>query len=106
MAALSISSGVKRMRSELEVSLSIGTLYTGLVVLLYVAVGLFKQIFVLVQFVFEEGFAKRLFHKSLASIGVLPFGEPNLAHDIVDVRDHALDDDRRLVGLHLKNKYF
>ena len=51
------------------------------------------------KFVPEEGLAQRLFDLTLASLCALPTWKPDQAHDLVDVRDHALDHDGRRGGL-------
>ena len=47
--------------------------------------------YVLVQPVFEEGFAKSFLHFAFTDVGVLPPVEADDAHNLVDVTDHALD---------------
>ena len=66
------------------------------VVLLDVAVGLVEQLLVGVQLVFEQRSTQFLLHQSLALGRVLPVGEADLLHDVVDVGDDALDDDVRI----------
>ena len=48
------------------------------------------------QLVLQERPSKFLLHEALALRGVLPVGEADFLHDIVNVRDDALDDDVRV----------
>ncbi len=47
------------------------------------------------QLVFEEGLAQCLLHLTLASLSALPTGKAHQAHNLIDVRNHSLDQDRR-----------
>jgi hypothetical protein len=51
------------------------------------------------ELVLEERATKRSLDLALACSGLLPTVEPNDSHDVIDVVDDALDDDRRLLVL-------
>ncbi|MNF79789.1 hypothetical protein D3C84_620150 [compost metagenome] len=53
------------------------------------------------QLVLEKSLAQCLLHLALASLSSLPTWEAHQTHDFVDVRDHALDHNRRLGRLNL-----
>ena len=57
------------------------------------------------QLVFQEGPPEFLLHQTLALRGVLPVGEAHFLHDIVNVRDDALDDDVRVGVLRFPEEF-
>jgi hypothetical protein len=67
------------------------------VVLPDVPIGAIERLLVLVELVLEERLAGRHLHLTLTRVGLLPAGESDIAHDLVDVGHDALDDDRRVL---------
>ena len=76
-----------------------------LIILTDVSIRPVKEVLVGVKFVFEEGAAEGLFHFPLALSGGLPAVEADLLHDVVNVGHDALDDDMRVLALHLVEKF-
>ena len=66
---------------------------SALVILTDVAVGFIEQILVSVKLVLQEGASQLSLHQPLALRGVLPVGETDFLHNVVDVGDDALDND-------------
>jgi hypothetical protein len=71
------------------------------VVLPHIPVRPVKQLLILMQLVFEQGLSERHLDLPLAGVGVLPAVEADVADDLVNVVDDALDHDRRLGVLRL-----
>jgi hypothetical protein len=67
-----------------------------LVILPNVALGFIEQLLVGVELVLQERPPQFLLHQPLSLTGPLPVGEADLLHDVVNVRDDALDDNVRV----------
>ena len=63
------------------------------IILLDVTIRLIKQLLVCVQFVFEQAPAQFLLDEAFPLSCSLPPIKAGLFHDVVDVRDNALNDD-------------
>jgi len=70
------------------------------IILLDATIRLIKQLLVCVQFVLEQTPAQFLLDEAFPLGGSLPAIEADLLHDVVDVRDDALDDDMTVSSLY------
>jgi hypothetical protein len=66
------------------------------VILADVCIRSIEQILISVQLVFQERLAEFFLDQALALAGVLPVGEADLLHDLIDVGNDAFDDDVRI----------